>query len=244
MRKTKFLLAGLLGLGVVGVASAAIADECSYSPYGDFRFALAPEGIAHFFDEDFRCDPWRVIPPDPSVRSVRIVPYSSWTDAPARAVTINRNGTLTVGDPVPDPTAPSDWPEWNYETAASVRDPAQATDLLRRLTPITRTNRLTDEDEDAVAARLEREGADLTDMENYLVAPKIPCRGIMQDGGGADLEVENDVGETYQIALSSFCHSIAKQQAIKATSNAREKVFEATNFAGEHFVDELSTDRL
>ena len=107
MRKTNFLLAGLLGIGLVGAASAAIADECSYSPFGDFRFALAPEGIAHFFYEDFRCDPWRVVDADPSVRSVTIVPYSSRTDAPARAVTIYRGGTLTVGEPVPDPEARS-----------------------------------------------------------------------------------------------------------------------------------------
>lgn len=244
MRKTKFLLAGLLGLGLVGAASAAIADECSYSPYGDFRFALAPEGIAHFLFEDFRCDPWKVIPPDPSVRSVTIVPYSSWTDAPARAVTIHRNGTLLVGEPVPDANSDPDWPQWDYEPSATVRDPKLADDLLRMLTPITRTNRVTEEDEDTVVARLEREGADLGNVENYLVAPRIPCRGIMQDGGGVNLEVENEAGERYEVALHSHCHSIAKKLATEAIWYARNRIFDVTDFSGEHFVDELSTNGL
>lgn len=244
MRKTNFLLAGLLAIGLVGAASAAIADECSYSPYGDFRFALAPEGIAHFLVDDFRCDPWRVIEPDPAVRAVRIVPYSNWTDAPARAVTIYRGGTLAVGEPVPDPTPQSDWPEWNYEASAVVQDRALATKLLRELTPITRTNRLTDEDVDALVERLQREGEDVTDVQNYLVAPKMPCRAKLYDGGGVNLEVENDKGETYEVALNSFCHSIAMEEAIQATWDARGQVFAAANFSGDHFVDELATDGL
>lgn len=241
MRILTVLLAVIL-LGLLGTAGfAAVRDECSYSPGGQFNIMLTSEGIAHFFDENRECDPWKVVEPDDTVRSVTILPYSSWTDAPARAVTIQRDGKLLISDPIKRNEDDSQWPEWDYKPRIKLVDPELAQQLLASLSRIARFNRFTTEDVHAVTDRLEAEGADITDSNNYLLEPKVPCRGTMYDGGGVTLEVVMLSGHRREVSLNSFCHSIAKQSAIEATWTAREKVYKAAHFSGEHFVDELAT---
>ena len=231
-----------IAIGLIGNASyAAVRDECSYSPDGHFDLTLAGEGIAHFFDEERSCDPWHVVEPDPEVRSITILPYSNWTDAPSRAVTIQRGGKLLISDPIKRNEDDSQWHKWDYKPRIELVDPELAQQLMASLSRIARFNRFTTEDVDAVADRLEAEGADITDVENYLVEPKIPCRGRMYDGGGVTLEVVLASGHRREVCLNSWCHSIAKQSAIEATWTARKKVYKAVHFSGEHFVDELAT---
>ncbi len=241
MRSLKILLAVIV-LGLLGTASfATVSDECSYSPGGEFNLALAREGIAHYFDDDLACDPWKVVQPDDAVGSVTILPYSSWSDAPARAVTINRNGTLLISDPVPKKGANPDWPQWDYRGRVELTDPELARKLMTSLTRVTRYNRLTTEEPEVVRGRLEAEHADASDLQSYLVEPKIPCHGTMYDGGGVTLEIVMVSGERREVALDSSCHSIAKQTAIDAAWAARQSVFKRAHFTEDHYVDELGT---
>tara|TARA_R100001129_G_C5249063_1_gene227753 strand:+ start:152 stop:880 length:729 start_codon:yes stop_codon:yes gene_type:complete len=241
MRIVKILLAAIV-LGLLGTAGfAAARDQCSYSPGGQFKLGLVREGIAHFFDDERACDPWKVVEPDDTVRSVTILPYSSWTDAPARAVTINRNGTMLISDPVPKKAANPDWPEWDYRRRVEFTEPELARDLMASLTRITRYNRLTTEDPEVVRGRLEADDADASDLQSYLLEPKIPCHGAMYDGGGVTLEIVMVSGERREVALDSACHSVAKQTAIDTAWDARQSVFKHAHFTEDHYVDELGT---
>ena len=234
------LLTFLIVVPSIAFSYVVWTDECSYAPSGKFDLRLAPDGISRFFNDNHACNPWRVVEPDASVQSMTILPYSSWTDAPPRAVTIERSGRLTISEPVRK-DSDTDWPEWDYRERLSVNDPTLARTLLTSLSRLAQFNRLTTEDPDKIVARLESEGADITDPENYLVGSKIPCRGRMYDAGGVSLEVTTSSGEHREISLDSFCHSIAKDRAITMTWDARQEVFKAADFSGEHFVDELAT---
>ena len=217
-------------------AYAAISDECSYAPDGDLDLRLVPEGIAHFLDDEHACDPWRVVKPDTSVQTITILPYSSWTAAPPRAVTIERNGRLTISEPL-EKASDADWPQWDYQERVSVDDPVLAHTLLQSLSRVARFNRMPAEPDTAIMDKYWKGLTDLEEGEPFLLEPRIPCRGTLYDGGGVELKIENSTG-TEIIWLESGCHSIAKEQAINLTWEARMRVFEAAGFTDEHFVEE------
>lgn len=79
----------------------------------------------------------------------------------------------------------------------------------------------------------------MSDFQNYLVAPKMPCWGQMYDGGGVRLKVTYLSGKSDEIMLDSYCHSLAKARAIELAWEARNQAYEALSFQGEHFNDSL-----
>jgi hypothetical protein len=232
MRKGLLLFACLIGaVGGIGVLSAR--NDCSFDPAGQWRIKQAVDAVMDGVTPD-ECDPWHYVKEDPSVARIEILPYSSWSPAPPRPVIVSWSGSIEIREPL-------DLDELRTSRLKQGQNRVIARRIISSLSRITRYNRATHK----TAAQLEEslpEGSDMSDVQNYLVAPKMPCLGQMYDGGGVRLKVKYLSGKSDEIMLDSHCHSVAKARAIKLAWEARNQVYEALSFQGEHYNHSLTLE--